>query len=79
MSTGGPPFASPSKAYIEHLSHPGQPVPYDEDGNVKYQPLAESGPGALERVGYWHPTDTHAVGKDADGNVKDNISVWRHK
>ena len=39
-SSGGPPHSSPSKAYIEHLSHPGEDVPYDEEGNVKYQPLA---------------------------------------
>ena len=78
-SAGGPPWGSPSKAYVEHLSHPGKEVPYDEQGNVKYQPLAESSPGGLERVGYWHPSDTHAVGKDDDGVVKDHISIWRHR
>jgi hypothetical protein len=78
-AAGGPPFGSPSKAYIEHLSHPGEEIPYDEQGNVKYQPLAESSPGALERVGHWHPGDTHAIGKDEAGNVKDFISVWRHR
>lgn len=69
----------PSKAYIEHLSHPGEKVPYDDEGNVKYQPLAESGPGALERVGYWHPADTHKVGKTEAGDVTDFISIWRHR
>ncbi len=77
-SSGGPPHASPSIAYIEHLSHPGTNVPYDAEGNVEPQPKAKSSPGALARVGYWRPSDTHAVGKDDQGNVKDYISVWRH-
>jgi SAM-dependent methyltransferase len=78
-SSGGPPWASPSKAYIEHLSHPGEDIPYGDDGHVKYNPVAPSGPGALERVGWWHPSDTHAAGKDEAGTVKDFISVWRHR
>ncbi|KAK5942486.1 hypothetical protein PMZ80_005051 [Knufia obscura] len=78
-NAGGPPFASPSKAYMEHLSHPGEDIPYSEEGEVRMQPFAESGPGALERVGHWQPADTHGIGKDADGNVADYISVWRHR
>lgn len=77
--SGGPPYSSPSKAYFEHLSHPGENVPYDEEGNVKMNPLAPSSPNALERVGHWHPADTHKVGKDKDGIVEDYISVWRHR
>ena len=77
--TGGPPWAAPPKAYLEHLSHPGEEVKYDDEGNVRLNPLAPSSPGALERVGHWHPGDTHKVGKDADGNVQDYISVWRHR
>lgn len=64
---------------MEHLSHPGEDVPYSEEGEVRIQPFAESGPGALERVGHWQPSDTHAIGKDADGQVVDYISVWRHR
>lgn len=78
-NAGGPPFSAPPKAYMEHLSHPGEEVPYSEDGEVRVQPLAPSGPGALERVGHWHPADTHAIGKDADGKIVDNISIWRHR
>lgn len=63
---------------MAHLSHPGVEIPYDEAGNVKFNPLADSTPGALERVGYFHPADTHQAGKDEDGNVRDFISVWRH-
>lgn len=78
-SAGGPPYSSPSKAYMEHLSHPGEDVPYTEEGEVKVNPFSESGPGALERVGHWNPADTHAVGKDADGKVMDYVSIWRHR
>ncbi|KAK4946028.1 hypothetical protein LTR10_014830 [Elasticomyces elasticus] len=76
---GGPPFASPPKAYLEHLSHPGEEVKYDAEGNVRMNPLAPSSPGALERVGHWQPADTHKVGKDAEDKVQDWISVWRHR
>ena len=77
-SSGGPPFGSPSKAYLMHLCQPGNEVPY-QNGEPKFDANWESGPGALERVGYWHPADTHQVGKDETGNVKDYISVWRHR
>lgn len=76
---GGPPFGSPSKAYIAHLSHPGKEVPYGDSGEPKIDLNGESSAGALERVGYWHPADTHQIGKDESGNVKDYISVWRHR
>lgn len=79
VDAGGPPFASPPKAYMEHLSHPGEEVPYTAEGEVKVNPFADSGPGALERAGHWHPGNTHQVGKDADGNVTDYISIWRHR
>jgi len=77
--TGGPPWSSPSKAYMEHLSHPGENIPYDADGNVKFNPLAEASPDGLERVAHWKPSDTHKIGKDDDGNVRDMIAVWRHR
>ncbi|EXJ60005.1 hypothetical protein A1O7_04153 [Cladophialophora yegresii CBS 114405] len=77
--SGGPPFSVPPKTYLEHLSHPGEEIAYDSEGNVKMNPLVESSPNAFERVGHWHPADTHQVGKDKDGNVEDYISVWRHR
>lgn len=76
---GGPPFSSPPKAYMEHLSHPGKDIPYNENGEVRLRPLAESSPGALERIGHWHPADTHAIGKTAEGKVNDYIAIWRHR
>lgn len=78
-SSGGPPFSAPPKAYMEHLSHPGEKIPYTAGGEVQVRPLVESGPGALERVGHWHPSDTHAIGKSDDGEVRDYIGVWRHR
>ncbi|OAL34822.1 hypothetical protein AYO20_05782 [Fonsecaea nubica] len=79
VKSGGPPYGVASKTYLEHLSHPGEEIPYDEEGNVKMNPLAPSSLGAMERVGHWHPADTHNVGKDKNGNVEDYISVWRHR
>ena len=76
-SAGGPPFGSPSKAYMMHLSQPGKDIPY-EDGEPKFNVDPISALGALERVGYWHPADAHQIGKDAAGNVKDYVSIWRH-
>lgn len=64
---------------MEHLSHPGEEIPYNEDGEVRVQPFADSGPGALERVGHWQPADTHQIGKDEQGKVKDYIGIWRHR
>lgn len=76
---GGPPYGAPSKAYLEHLSHPGEDIPYDAEANVRANPLAPSSSGGLERAGHWQPADTHKVGKDADGKVEDWIAVWRHR
>ena len=77
--TGGPPFASPSTAYVEHLSHPGEDVQYNADSTVKSNPLRPASAGGLERVGHWTPKDTHAIGKGEDGTVKDRVAVWRHR
>ncbi len=78
LKAGGPPYGVRSKFYLEHLSHPGEELKYDAEGDIKMNPLAPASPGGFEKVGYWHPADTHKVGKDADGNVEDWISVWRH-
>lgn len=78
-AAGGPPFSSPPKAYMEHLSHPGEQVPYDTEGNVKWNPLAEASPQGLERVAHFNPKDTHSIGKDEQGNVRDFVAIWRHR
>lgn len=64
---------------MEHLSHPGVEIAYTADGEVKLDPFADSHPGALERVAHFRPSDTHAIGKAADGTVNDYVSVWRHR
>jgi hypothetical protein len=79
LSIGGPPYGSPSKAYVEHLSHPGEQIPYDANGNVKSNPLRQASPEGLERVAHFTPKDTHRVGKDEQGNVTDFIAIWRHR
>ncbi|KAJ5630924.1 uncharacterized protein N7484_011024 [Penicillium longicatenatum] len=73
----GPPFASPSEAYIEHLSHPGEKIFYNDKGLVIADPLREPSKKGLERVGYWQLERTHAVGKDENGVIHDRVSIWR--
>ncbi len=63
----------PPKVYLEHLSHPGEEIPYDEEGNVIEDPERQAGEGALERVAHWQPERTHEVGKGTDW-----VSIWRH-
>lgn len=78
-TAGGPPFASTPSAYMEHLSHPGQDIAYDGRGHVKLDPLREVSPGGLERVAHWQPERTHDVGKDESGQIRDWVSIWRHR
>ena len=78
-SAGGPPFSSPPEAYMEHLSPPGQKVPYGVDGGVRANPLVEGSPDGLERVAHFKPKTTHQVGMDENGHVTDYIAVWRHR
>ncbi|KAK4692633.1 hypothetical protein P7C71_g4612, partial [Lecanoromycetidae sp. Uapishka_2] len=76
---GGPPHALPPPVYTEHLAHPGQGLAYDDDtGHIKEGVAGPNRPTALKRVAHWQPERTHAIGKDADGNVMDWVSVWRH-
>lgn len=75
--SGGPPYASPSKAYMEYLSHPGEEIPLGKDGHVLGNPLREVSKGGLERVAHWKPERTHQVGMDEQGNVRDMVSIWR--
>jgi len=79
VGTSGPPFASPSAAYMEHLSHPGEDVVYDAEGNIKANPLVPASPGGLERVAHYTPADTHKVGKNEKGEVTDSIAIWRQR
>ena len=72
-STGGPPWGLPSKVYLEHLSHPGEDIPYDESGNIRENVLKRASPGGLERVAHWQPEHTHDIGKGTDW-----VSIWRH-
>ncbi len=60
--------------YIEHLSHPGEDLPYDEEGNIKEDILRRASVGGLERVARWQPQRTHEIGKGTDW-----VSVWRHR
>ena len=64
---------------MEHLSHPGEEIPYDSNGNVRFDPLRETSDIGLERVAYWQPERTHEVGKDDKGEVQDRVSVWRRR
>ncbi|KAL8760689.1 MAG: hypothetical protein Q9184_003136 [Pyrenodesmia sp. 2 TL-2023] len=73
-STGGPPFGLTPETYLEHLSHPGKELPYDESGHVKVESSGRSDPEGLERIDHWQPERTHAIGKGTDW-----ISVWRHR
>uniref|UniRef100_A0A8H7TQQ6 Thiol methyltransferase n=1 Tax=Bionectria ochroleuca TaxID=29856 RepID=A0A8H7TQQ6_BIOOC len=75
----GPPFASPSEAYMEHLSHPGEKISYNDKGFVDADPLREPSKAGLGRVAYWQPERTHTVGKDNNGVIHDRVSIWRRR
>ncbi|KAL4788170.1 S-adenosyl-L-methionine-dependent methyltransferase [Aspergillus varians] len=75
----GPPYGSPSEAYMEHLSHPGENIPYDARGRCKSDPLREPSPLGLERVAYWQPAKTHDFGTSQEGEVLDRVSIWRRR
>ena len=64
---------------MEHLSHPGEDIPYDGDGRVKSNPLHEASEKGLERVAHWQPERTHDIGMDDKGNVLDWVSIWRRR
>lgn len=75
----GPPYASPSEAYMEHLSHPGEEIAYDAKGYCKTNPLREPSQQGLERVAYWQPAKTHDFGTSEQGEVLDRVSIWRRR
>ncbi|KAE8133582.1 S-adenosyl-L-methionine-dependent methyltransferase [Aspergillus pseudotamarii] len=75
----GPPFASPSEAYMEHLSRPGEKISYNDKGLVNADPLREPSKGGLERVAHWQPERTHTVGQGENGVIHDRVSIWRRR
>ncbi|KAJ5679661.1 TPMT family [Penicillium macrosclerotiorum] len=75
----GPPYASPSEAYVEHLSHPGEEITYNDKGLVKQDPLRAPSKNGLERVAYWQPERTHEAGQGKDGAIFDRVSIWRRR
>ncbi|KAF7714980.1 Thiopurine S-methyltransferase family protein [Penicillium ucsense] len=75
----GPPYASPSEAYVEHLSHPGEKIVYNDKGVVKADPLREPSQVGLERVAHWQPARTHTVGQGENGVIHDRVSIWRRR
>ncbi|CAG8038638.1 unnamed protein product [Penicillium salamii] len=75
----GPPFGSSSEAYMAHLSHPGEQIPYDAKGVVKHEPLREPSENGLERVAFWTPERTHEVGQGENGVIHDRVSIWRRR
>src|SRR4051812_18530334 len=77
LLSGGPPFALPSAVYEELFKRPGEEISYDDAGKVVNSDKSES-EKALVRVGYWKPARTHQVGI-INGEVKDFVSVWKHK
>lgn len=71
---GGPPYALPAPVYVEHLSHPGEDVPYDEKtGHVILGGIKADSVRALKRIAHFEPARTHEIGKG-----QDRVSVWRH-
>ncbi|KAJ5380028.1 uncharacterized protein N7496_002456 [Penicillium cataractarum] len=76
---GGPPYASPSEAYVEHLSHPGEKISYNAKGLVNADPLREPSKAGLERVAHWQPERTHTVGQGENGVIHDRVSIWRRR
>ncbi|CEJ57712.1 Putative Thiol methyltransferase [Penicillium brasilianum] len=75
----GPPFASPSEVYLEHLSYPGEKISYNDKGLINANPLREPSERGLDRVAYWQPERTHTVGQGENGVIHDRVSIWRRR
>ena len=73
-SAGGPLFALPSAVYLQHLSRPGETIPYDEKGYVVEQTTLEANQKGLIRIAHWKAKRTHKIGEWTD-----HISIWRHR
>ncbi|KAK3327317.1 S-adenosyl-L-methionine-dependent methyltransferase [Cercophora scortea] len=78
-STGGPPWGVTADAYVAHLGHPGEDIPYTKDGHVEVTAQSSSSSissAGLKRLGRFKPTRTHKAGYDSDGKITEFISVW---
>ena len=64
---------------MEHLSHPGEDIPYDEKGLIKQDPLRAPSKAGLERVAFWQPERTHESGQGENGVIHDRVSIWRRR
>lgn len=77
-SEPGPPWATPSHAYVAYLGRPGREPATDEHGSVLEDEVAEQPEkGGLRRIVYEAPARTHSAGVK-DGQTIDRISVWEH-
>lgn len=80
-SDGGPPWALPSKIYRSHLQHPGEILPYDEDGDLQEADVGkQSTPDGLVSVAHLQPKRSfQRMGYNSEGKITDWISVWAHQ
>lgn len=77
LSEQGPPWGVWPEVYEALLAHPGEPVEYTDDGNIKASDSPrQPHPDALHRVCLVKPPRTHKAGTNEDGSVTDFISVW---
>ncbi|KAH6609498.1 thiol methyltransferase 2 [Trichoderma cornu-damae] len=77
LSEQGPPWGVWPEVYEALLAHPGEPVEYADDGNVRESETPrQPHPDALHRVCLVKPPRTHKAGTNEDGSVRDFISVW---
>ena len=77
LSLQGPPWGVWPEVYEALLEHPGEPIEYADDGNVKPGSVPRlPHPDGLHRVCLVKPRRTHKAGTNEDGSVRDFISVW---
>ncbi|TFB07298.1 putative thiol methyltransferase 2 [Trichoderma ghanense] len=77
LSLQGPPWGVWPEVYEALLEHPGEPIEYADDGNVKPDSVPRlPHPDGLHRVCLVKPRRTHKAGTNEDGSVRDFISVW---
>jgi len=91
-TSGGPPWALPSKVHMAHLRRPGQNLEYAYDKDavkdavareerwvlVEEKLKADDGTG-LFRVDHFSPERTHDIGYSQAGVVEDKIGIWGHQ
>ncbi|ETS82188.1 hypothetical protein PFICI_07190 [Pestalotiopsis fici W106-1] len=77
-SEAGPPWATPSHAYVAYLGRPGEEPATDEHGGVlEDQVVEQPEKGGLRRILYQAPPRTHPAGVK-EGQTIDRVSVWEH-